>query len=174
MSKPASVVTFVNAFNTNAKPKKSFANSVNSKTNCSNSSNEAPMNLKDFAKFKKLMQMTLSQNDGECLTAIRKANALLLADNKNWEELIDGKVTKTISQPYQDPGAKAGHTSTPGMGPKKDPELINLMFEELLRVLRPENSFRAFVEDVHSFWETKGWISDKQFEAITKAYERNC
>lgn len=56
----------------------------------------------DFPKLellKKLMGMTGSQHDGEALSALRKANALLAASGKTWADLFDAKI-KVVADPF--------------------------------------------------------------------------
>ena len=50
------------------------------------------MRLKDFLTFKRIMGLTTSPNDAEALSAIRKANALLMAENTTWERVLDRMV----------------------------------------------------------------------------------
>lgn len=47
----------------------------------------------------KLMKMTTSSNDGEALTAVRLANALLTKINADWEKLLLGKV-QVVEDPF--------------------------------------------------------------------------
>lgn len=71
----------------------------------------------------KLLKMTTSSNDGECLTAIRKANALLLSSAWDWDMLIHAKI-RIIEDPFKNlgtppTGAKApansgSYAPTPG------------------------------------------------------------
>ena len=48
----------------------------------------------------KLLRMTTSDNDGEALTALRKANAFLTAAGWDWEKLILGKI-RIIEDPFK-------------------------------------------------------------------------
>lgn len=47
----------------------------------------------------KLLRLTESDTDGEALSAIRKANALLKANKWDWEKLLRGKIT-IIADPF--------------------------------------------------------------------------
>lgn len=49
----------------------------------------------------KLLMMTTSSNDGEALTAIRKANELLKTQGWDWVKLIAGKIT-IVEDPFKD------------------------------------------------------------------------
>lgn len=47
----------------------------------------------------KLLKMTTSSNDGEALTAMRKANALLISAGWDWDRLIAGKIV-VVGDPF--------------------------------------------------------------------------
>jgi hypothetical protein len=47
----------------------------------------------------KLLRMTTQSNDGEVLTAIRKANALLTSAGWDWDKLLAGKI-KIVENPF--------------------------------------------------------------------------
>lgn len=51
----------------------------------------------------KLLKMTTSQNDGEALTAIRKANDLLASAGWDWDRLMAGKIT-VVGDPFANLG----------------------------------------------------------------------
>jgi hypothetical protein len=69
----------------------------------------------------KLLRMTTSPNDGEALTAIRKANALLTAAGWDWDKLLTGQI-KIIEDPFKNlpspfaprqPATTTAYTPTP-------------------------------------------------------------
>lgn len=139
------------------------------------------MNLKDYAMFRKLLQMTLSSNDGEALTAIRKANGLLLADNKNWEELLDNKVSVSTEASFTQEKWKSTKPEEHFEEPEDDPEEhtiehIEHMFQtlighEVVGGIRP-GSFRDMVEDIYYRWQQTNHLTKKQFKVIKNAYMR--
>lgn len=110
-------------------------------------------------KFIKLMMLTASDQDGEALTALRKANAMLAAENKNWEEFISEK-----------PDAP----NTPRSSGVRyiDPKVIDPLFDKLLRTVPHMSGFRDFVESVHEFWRDERFLTEKQFRALKKAAQR--
>lgn len=118
------------------------------------------MEIKDITIFRKLMQLTLSDNDSEALLALRKANALLLKYNNNWEDFINGRV-KGSAAAQQYTGGSSGIA----------PHIIDEAFDFLLRTLDKRNTFRSFIESLHTQWEEKAWLSDKQMSALMKAFE---
>lgn len=50
-------------------------------------------------RLAKLLRMTASPNDGEALTAIRMANALLTSAGWDWDKLLSGKIT-VVADPF--------------------------------------------------------------------------
>lgn len=123
----------------------------------------------NFKVFVKLMGMTTSSNDGECLNAIRMANVQLAKTGQTWEDLLAGKV-KMISDsvfgdapsPLDKSKSSARHT---------DADEINRIFEKLLDTVPPGNSFRSFVESVHEWWEQKQFLTDAQYTSLKRAYD---
>jgi hypothetical protein len=124
----------------------------------------------DFDRFIKLMMMTTSDQDGEALTAMRKANALLAGLNRNWEELLKGKITVQVVREFKrvDP-VEERHTNA---NKHSDAYEINSLFEMLMREVSPNSSFREFVESVHEYWENNGFITDAQYRALKKSANR--
>jgi hypothetical protein len=122
------------------------------------------MTATEFEKFIKLMMMTTSSQDYEALSAMRKANALLAGMNRNWEEVLRGKVSVKGGEGYQQPFNN--------FTKHDDAREIDPWFEKLLREVSPSSSFREFVEDVHKYWEQRGYLTEAQYRAIKKAAER--
>lgn len=119
----------------------------------------------DFEIFIKLMMMAQSPNDGEALTALRKANAKLASINRNWEELLRGKVT-TIEFPDVPMG---GDLKTSGGGTKHTDPLIDVMLEDLMREVK--GGFRDFISSINDWWEQKGFLTEKQYTSVKKAWD---
>lgn len=131
----------------------------------------------NFQIFAKLMEMTTSPHDAEALVAIRKANALLARTNQTWHDLLSAKVTMMPGSPFDsipDPFAKPEAAKPkPKPGPRhdktSDPE-IDDWFDDLLHgSRRVTTGFRTFVEDVHQWWQDKGFLTDAQYQTIKKA-----
>ncbi len=92
----------------------------------------------------KLMKLTASTNDGEALTALRKATDLLTSGGWDWERLIKGKIVivedpfTTISDPrdrdrggdfpprnYMGDMIHTGHINTPPPPPRAAPPMTS-------------------------------------------------
>lgn len=64
-----------------------------------NDSANAPKALPKQELLLKLLKMTTSPNDGEALTAVRKANELLATAGWDWDKLIHAKIT-VVADPF--------------------------------------------------------------------------
>lgn len=107
----------------------------------------------------KLLRMTTSQHDGEALVAIRKANAMLAAEKKDWEDLL-----KT--------GSMIQSSTTFRTPPSQRYVPLADMLKELLENTPTTNGFRSFVESVSEYHTLHGRISPKQYDVIFKAYRK--
>jgi len=129
----------------------------------------------DEILFAKLMAMTTSSFDHEALTALRKANAMLVRDNLNWQEAIERKVVdlKSKAKPAKPtPTTKNKPDSkkpSSERGGHDNAEEINRMLDALLKKVSPKSSFYEFVTDVHSWWEYRGYLTSAQYVAIKKS-----
>jgi len=123
----------------------------------------------DEARFVKLMMLTTSIYDGEALTALRKANAMLAGENVNWKEMFERKLKPGAAKPKPEPPPRK---PPPSAGTIDDPAWIDHMFDVLFEKVRPPSGFRVFVEDVHEWWEERGFLTQAQYDAIKKSYDR--
>ena len=70
----------------------------------------------------KLLKMTTSDNDGEALVAIRKANGLLKTAGWDWDKLIAGKI-KVVGDPFGGVSApKYSNVGKPPPPPQAPPQ----------------------------------------------------
>lgn len=65
----------------------------------------------DKDRLIKLLNMTMSQHDGEALSAIRKSNELLLLNQTSWSDLFGGPSS---------PGMRPGHDRGTAWMPEQD------------------------------------------------------
>jgi hypothetical protein len=134
------------------------------------------MDQKSKSMFIKLMQMTTSSHDAEALVAIRKANALLAAANVNWEEFLAALDQQSRSS-YMTPPSKRKRdhdmpepTEFHDIGGKHDDDVeIDKLFERVYDRVPSGSSFYEFVQSVHDFWTQKGYLTEKQYQAIRRA-----
>jgi hypothetical protein len=127
--------------------------------------------LSDFKRFKKLMMMTMSGADQEALTAIRHANAMLVAEKSDWDRVLDMKVTLEVEDgsAYAAPtGATARRFDRGGSRPIPSEERaaqIDAAFAAIW-ASEPTGSYRRFVADVQKQWREKGRLTDNQVSVI--------
>ena len=119
----------------------------------------------DVERLAKLMMMTTSNFDGEALVAMRKANSMLTASKRNWQDILLARPEPQRQQ--ERPRTKKTKTK------QEDPRapLINKMFAKLFETVAEGSTFREFVDSVHSHWVKKGVLSEKQYAAIHRAYQ---
>lgn len=135
----------------------------------------------------KLMRMTTSDNDGEALVAIRKANAMLAAEKKDWEDLIvrssqvrsqDNSFRTPPSQrkppPSRNPYADAWKRANPRprTRPEPDSDLLDSMLDVVLAEVDLSSSFYDLVRSIKRQFDEKGTISERQAEVVRNAYNR--
>lgn len=120
----------------------------------------------DFEIFIKLMMMAQSSNDAEALTALRKANAKLASINRNWEELLRGKVAMSD---FPNAPPMGGDLRTSG-GVKHTDPFISTMLDDLMREVK--GGFRDFIESINEWWEQKGFLTEKQYNTIKKSWDQ--
>lgn len=115
-----------------------------------------------FEKFIKLMMMTTSPNEGECLNAIRMANAQLVEANLDWDDFLRGKAKIT------DGSGKSMYS-----GKKYDnADDIERMLDAVLKNIRQGTSFYNFIKSLNDWWEANSFLTEKQYAALRKSYER--
>jgi hypothetical protein len=118
--------------------------------------------------------MTTSSNDQEALTAIRKANRVLEMARVTWEDLLKAiNATQAAPPPRPQPDWQNVNTG-PGQRPKRydNAEEIDDMFYRLFnRDLRED--FEEFAMSVHLWWKDKGFLTERQYNAIKRAVEHD-
>ena len=125
----------------------------------------------------KFMMMTTSDSDGEALTAIRKANAILKEQQVNWQEVLMGikpdqsfRVPPSKRRPEPDDYERAANSSRGFAGHKTrydDAVEIEKMFETALHETRGRG-VHGFVESIHEWWQDKGFLTEAQYLALKK------
>ena len=123
------------------------------------------MQAPKFEKFIKLMKMTTSPVDGECLNAIRMANSFLMEANLDWDDFLRGKA-KIIG------GSAASHYSNYGGKKYDNTTEIEAMLNSVMGTVTKGTSFSIFIESLRDWWEDKGFLTEKQYAALRKTYER--
>ena len=123
------------------------------------------MQAPKFEKFIKLMKMTTSPVDGECLNAIRMANSFLMEANLDWDDFLRGKA-KIIG------GSAASHYSNYGGKKYDNTDDIERMLDAVLKNVRQGTSFYKFIHSLKEWWDDNSFLTEKQYNALRKTYER--
>lgn len=114
----------------------------------------------DYAMFLKLMNLTTSQYDNEALSAIRMANAVLARTNQTWEDLLHNKIVMIAPPSTAKPAAKSGVRYT-------NAAEIDDFFTRLQS--RNLGTFQEWVDSVHEWWESKGFLTEAQYKTLKKS-----
>lgn len=130
----------------------------------------------DRERLIKLMMMTTSTNDAEAVAAVRKANSLLASEKTNWSDFINGVPSPRPAPPPRPPMRPAGRGTSEAAARHDRPQSrftdkeIPRMLSSLLR--DSKGGFRDFVESINDHWCNKGYLTERQYEAVVNAYER--
>jgi hypothetical protein len=119
----------------------------------------------DIEKFFKVVNLSTSPVDGEALSAIRKAHAMLKAKNTTWEMVILGRPRK--AEFTDEPSGKKNKKKSEGT----DDDLIKHMFSVVMASVKGRSS-EDFIDSIHTFYKTVGFLSAKQRSALERYYER--
>lgn len=105
----------------------------------------------DYERLTKLLMMTTSDNDGEALAAMRKANSLLAKANMNWENFIGIK------------------TKVEDVMKKHDDPAIPKMFAAVLKSAKG-SPFIEWVKSAQRYYGERGYLTNRQYETLVKAF----
>lgn len=119
--------------------------------------------------FIKIMMLTTSGNDGEALSAVRRANSMLKREAKSWEDIIVHGVVVPTTQRARSPPRAGDYVGPEGKVTSDD---IDIMFDFLLQK-RHSVTYMHFLQDIHSSWNNKGYLTRGQYNALQASYERN-
>lgn len=119
----------------------------------------------DTTRLIKLLNLTTSPEDGEALSAVRFANALLAKEGKTWEQVLNSSgpsIGDIFSHTWRPP-------ANPYVNPAlRDREKIMRMFDAVLYSVK--SSAREFIESLHEQFLDRGSLSQKQYDALEKFY----
>jgi len=124
----------------------------------------------------KLMMLTTSTNDGEALTALRKANKILADAKLNWEQVLS-RLEKPDNSFRVPPSRRPrpqpdwDHAGSERPGRKSNDHIIERMFNDALAKKNLSEGSKEFLESIRLWFETKGFLTDKQYSALEKLAE---
>ena len=108
----------------------------------------------DISKIIKLLNMTSSSYDGECLAAIRRANVILLEENITWSDIF--KVKQSLPTPLDKPNFSSE-------------QIKHMLVMCLARV--HSRSGLEFLKSLQGFYRNRGYLTERQLEALQSWYK---
>lgn len=123
----------------------------------------------DIERLIKLIGMTGSSHDGECLAAIRKANALLVAADMSWEDIIRGRWRSAAPPPREAATPPPPRETSARPDGRYSGENVVHMIDMLLKTVPPNSSFRMFILSIQAFYLSRGYVTSKQYAALQRA-----
>ena len=115
----------------------------------------------ELEKFIKIMSLTQSDQDGECLNAIRMANALLKKNNIQWEEII---------KPRSNTQKESPRPSKTRRDEENDSESINVRY--MINYCLQRKPYSKFLQAMSVFYNDKGFLTERQQEVLTSIYNQ--
>ena len=122
----------------------------------------------DYKMFLKLMSLTTSSFDGEALNAIRMANAVLARTNQNVGGPPKGK-DRNDRAPARTPLKLLDQTSTSATTTQTKSTPTSKPYTT---VARASETFKAWINSVHEWWEQKGYLTNAQYNTLKRAAQR--
>ncbi len=108
----------------------------------------------DIIKIVKLLNITTSKFDGECLNAIRRANILLMEENCTWNDIF--QVKQSLPNSINMPGVSD--------------EQIRHMLTMCLSRTRSKSGIE-FLKSLQDFYRNRGMLTVRQLEALQNWYK---
>lgn len=129
------------------------------------------MNATEFRQLKKLMTLSVSDNDAEALASLRAAMKILARSGYTWEMALD-RVIKVVDG-FDDAEEVTTQEAVPQEATIRDrsPDSdMEAKFE--LALDEATGSFRDVLLSIHAQWETSGRLSPRQRQVVEDAAER--
>jgi hypothetical protein len=118
------------------------------------------MKMATFNKLKKMLSLTVTENDHEALAAIRAANRIIVEEGITWERVLN-RTINVIAEVETDPEQQ--RPATNGEAPAVRREIDDLLDKAEDR--KPDNEFVASLREQ---WDRKRWLSERQIDALRK------
>lgn len=135
----------------------------------------------DRKRLIQFMGMTFSNGDGEALTALRKANALLIAEGMSWADILEVK-PPPLGMPtgrkydFRTPPSKRGSYGSKPHRRRQEPERGRNMgadIQEMLSELaarKHDMHTMMFIASINDHWERLSYLTDPQYGALKNVY----
>lgn len=141
----------------------------------------------DIKKLTLIMGMTSSNHDNEALTALRKANEMLKADDKTWADVLSLRSSLNLGSPvadspdYRTPPSKRRGTASYGrpasQRPREDPTRhVGDDIDTMLSFLggeRHDMSTMMMLASIREFWERNAYLTTPQYDTVKRMADAN-
>lgn len=131
------------------------------------------MSLGDFAKLKRLMGMTMSDNVHEAANAISLANRLLKANELTWDDVLGRSITASVPdyRPQKSYTHPVREYSDVAVDEQRGDIDINKNIEASFKILKGKvrGSFAEFIADLERHYEKDKYLSPNRRAALFKA-----
>ncbi|QPJ61397.1 MAG: DUF2786 domain-containing protein [Candidatus Nitronauta litoralis] len=110
----------------------------------------------------KLLELTRSENDGEALNALRKANDIREKEGLQWAELFQLSAPKSVLPPV--------FRNRPA-----PPKIVTveMMFDQIFK-RRLSDALHAKMEEMHYTYELTGQLSGDECSMLINTFNGNC
>ena len=119
------------------------------------------MDEKSFERLIKILELTRSDNDSESLTSIRCANNLLDKNSLRWPDVLKARVQIKVVEKVVEKVVKVD----------KEPTDYESLFD-YIEMHSTSEPLLSFTESLRDFYDAKGFLTEKQAQALYKNYER--
>lgn len=138
------------------------------------------LNRKRLIQF---MGMTFSNGDGEALTALRKANALLTAEGMSWSDILSAPPPLVVvprgfgsTSSFRTPPSKRGSygskphrkRANPDQGRNEGSDIQEMLSE--LAAKKHDMHTMMFIASLNDHWERMSYLTDPQYGALKNLY----
>jgi hypothetical protein len=132
----------------------------------------------DRKRLIQFMGMTFSSGDGEALTALRKANALLIAQGLSWAEVLEVKPPPMgmPSQSWRTPPSKRGSYGSKPHRRRAAPDTSRNTGDDIAEMLaelaarKHDMHTMMFIASINDHWERNSYLTDPQYGALKNVY----
>jgi hypothetical protein len=125
-------------------------------------------------RLAKLLELTRSNSDGEALTAMRMANAMLKAANKSWSDILLPQKQPTPPprpEPEWDNFERhvRGHGGNAGNIHTGRAEVIAMFNRAKATAVYPYQL--EFIRNLMTWWDDKAYLTKAQFDGLKRIAE---
>lgn len=130
----------------------------------------------DKTRLAKILAMTTSDNDGEALSAIRRANEVIKGEGLQWHDVVcpaSNVMNITIQRQPMSTGPVDGEDRDWQPPHLKDASVIDVMFRQVYAQPRTgSDGFWEWLDSVHQQWIERKRLTSAQYNSLRRSYNR--